>query len=207
MSDCKDYGFMTRALHAGWDCDPATGALGLPVYATAAYQFRDGAHAERLFNLEEEGFTYSRIANPTVKAFEDTLASLEGGVGAVALASGQAALSHIAATLCEAGTNVVVSRKVYGGTLTFLQNLLTRFGVEVILVDGRFSPRLSGLLSSTSRRWRRFRASRAVRACRSSWTTPSRRRRYAARSSGARISSSIRLRSIFPASATSWAER
>ena len=95
MADCKDYGFMTRALHAGWDCDPATGALGLPIYATAAYQFHDGAHAERLFNLEEEGFTYSRIANPTVKAFEDTLASLESGVGAVALASGQAALSHI----------------------------------------------------------------------------------------------------------------
>ena len=102
MADCKDYGFMTRALHAGWDCDPATGALGLPIYATAAYQFHDGAHAERLFNLEEEGFTYSRIANPTVKAFEDTLASLESGVGAVALASGQAALSHIAAALCEA---------------------------------------------------------------------------------------------------------
>ena len=136
MADCKDYGFMTRALHAGWDCDPATGALGLPIYATAAYQFHDGAHAERLFNLEEEGFTYSRIANPTVKAFEDTLASLESGVGAVALASGQAALSHIAAALCEAGTNVVLSRKVYGGTLTFLQNLLTRFGVEVIMVDG-----------------------------------------------------------------------
>lgn len=136
MADCKDYGFMTRALHAGWDCDPATGALGLPIYATAAYQFHDGAHAERLFNLEEEGFTYSRIANPTVKAFEDTLASLESGIGAVALASGQAALSHIAAALCEAGTNVVLSRKVYGGTLTFLQNLLTRFGVEVIMVDG-----------------------------------------------------------------------
>ena len=110
MADCKDYGFMTRALHAGWDCDPATGALGLPIYATAAYQFHDGAHAERLFNLEEEGFTYSRIANPTVKAFEDTLASLESGAGAVALASGQAALSHIAAALCEAGTNVVLSR-------------------------------------------------------------------------------------------------
>ena len=71
-----------------------------------------------------------------MKAFEDTLASLEGGVGAVALASGQAALSHIAAALCEAGTNVVLSRKVYGGTLTLLQNLLTRFGVEVIMVDG-----------------------------------------------------------------------
>ncbi len=136
MADGKGYGFMTRALHAGWEYDPATGALGLPIYATAAYQFQDGAHAARLFNLEEEGFTYARIANPTVKAFEDTLCSLEGGAGAVALASGQAALAHIVSALCVAGTNVVVSRKVYGGTLTLLQNLFSRFGVEAIFVDG-----------------------------------------------------------------------
>ncbi len=136
MKGSKDYGFMTRALHAGWDHDPATGALGLPIYATAAYQFRDSAYAARLFNLEEDGYTYSRIVNPTVRAFEDTLNSLEGGSGAVALASGQAALAHILAALCEAGTNVVVSRKVYGGTIAYLQNVLSRFGVETILVDG-----------------------------------------------------------------------
>lgn len=136
MADEKKSGFMTRALHEGWNCDPATGALGLPIYATAAYQFRDGAHAERLFNLEEEGFIYSRLGNPTVKAYEDTLNSLEGGVGALALSSGQSALAHIVAALCEAGTNVVVSRQVYGGTLTLLQNLFSRFGVQPIFVDG-----------------------------------------------------------------------
>ena len=136
MADGKKFGFMTRALHEGWNCDPATGALGLPIYATAAYQFHDGAHAARLFNLEEDGFIYSRLGNPTVKAYEDTLNSLEGGVGALALSSGQSALAHIVATLCDAGTNVVVSRQVYGGTLTLLQNLFSRFGVEPIFVDG-----------------------------------------------------------------------
>ncbi|MBQ9882650.1 MAG: O-acetylhomoserine aminocarboxypropyltransferase/cysteine synthase [Synergistes sp.] len=134
MTD-KKRGFMTKALHSGWESDPATGASGLPIYATSAYQFKDSAQAASLFNLEEDGFIYSRLANPTVKAYEDTLNVLEGGAGAVALASGQAAFAHLITALCSAGSNLVISRKVYGGTLTLMQNIFSRFGVEAILVD------------------------------------------------------------------------
>ena len=107
----KSCGFMTKALHSGWECDPATGASGLPIYATSAYQFKDSAQAAALFNLEEDGFIYSRLANPTVKAFEDTLNSLEGGASAIALASGQAAFAHLIAALCSAGSNLVISHR------------------------------------------------------------------------------------------------
>lgn len=135
MSDDKRYGFMTRALHAGWSGDPATGSAGLPIYATSAYYFRDSAHAASLFNLEEEGYIYSRLGNPTVQAFETQIAALEGGVGALAVSSGQAAFTHLIATLCSSGDNLVISRKVYGGTLTLMQNIFSRFGVGLILVD------------------------------------------------------------------------
>ena len=135
MEENKKRGFMTKALHSGWSCDSATGAAGLPIYASSAFQFRDSAHAAGLFNLEESGFIYSRLANPTVQAFETGLNALEGGVGTLATASGQAALAHLITALCSSGTNLVVSRKVYGGTLTLLQNIFSRFGVETILVD------------------------------------------------------------------------
>ncbi len=135
MEENKKRGFMTKALHSGWSCDSATGAAGLPIYASSAFQFRDSAHAVGLFNLEESGFIYSRLANPTVQAFETGLNALEGGVGTLATASGQAALAHLITALCSSGTNLVVSRKVYGGTLTLLQNIFSRFGVETILVD------------------------------------------------------------------------
>lgn len=135
MKDNKNYGFMTKALHAGWECDPATGSSGLPIYATSAYQFKDSAQAASLFKLEEEGYIYSRLANPTVKAFEDGLNALEGGCGAIALSSGQAALAHLVAALCSSGSNLVVSRKVYGGTVTLLQNVFSRFGIETKFVD------------------------------------------------------------------------
>ena len=135
MEENKNRGFMTKALHSGWSCDSATGAAGLPIYASSAFQFRDSAHAAGLFNLEEDGFIYSRLANPTVQAFEVGLNALEGGVGTLATASGQAAFAHLITALCSSGTNLVVSRKVYGGTLTLLQNIFSRFGVETILVD------------------------------------------------------------------------
>lgn len=133
---CSYTGFMTKALHAGWKCDPATGAAGLPIYASSAFQFPNSEYAAGLFNLENEGFIYSRLGNPTVAAFEAGLNALEGGVGALATSSGQAAMTHVVAALCSAGTNLVVSKKVYGGTLTLIQNLFSRFGVETKLVDG-----------------------------------------------------------------------
>ena len=136
MSDKKkNFGMMTRALHSGWKNDPATGASGLPVYITSAYQFKSTEHAARLFSLSEEGHIYSRLSNPTVSAFEEGLNSLEGGSGCLALSSGQSAFTHLIAALCSAGDNMVVSKKIYGGTLTLLQNVFSRFGIETILVD------------------------------------------------------------------------
>ena len=128
-------GIRTKALHSGWKCDPATGASGLPIYASSAFQFKNTEFAAGLFNLEEEGFIYSRLANPTVCAFEEGLNSLEGGVGCLATSSGQAAFTHLIAALCSSGDNLVVSRKVYGGTLTLLQNVFSRYGVDTILID------------------------------------------------------------------------
>ena len=136
MSDKKkNFGMMTRALHSGWKNDPVTGASGLPVYITSAYQFKSTEHAARLFSLSEEGHIYSRLSNPTVSAFEEGLNSLEGGSGCLALSSGQSAFTHLIAALCSAGDNMVVSKKIYGGTLTLLQNVFSRFGIETILVD------------------------------------------------------------------------
>lgn len=136
MTEQKKQGLMTKALHSGWKCDPATGASGLPIYASSAFQFKNTAHGASLFNLEENGFIYSRLSNPTVNAFEEGLNALEGGVGCVATASGQAALTHLITALCSAGDNIVASGKIYGGSLTLLQNVFTRFGVETIFVDG-----------------------------------------------------------------------
>ena len=112
MSDKKkNFGMMTRALHCGWKNDPATGASGLPIYITSAYQFKNTDHAARLFSLSEEGHIYSRLSNPTVSAFEEGLNSLEGGSGCVALSSGQSAFTHLIAALCSCGDNMVVSKK------------------------------------------------------------------------------------------------
>ena len=128
-------GMMTRALHAGWSHDPATGSFGLPVYMTAGYRFESPEMAMRLFELEEPGHLYSRISNPTVAAFEQGLASLEGGVDCVATASGQAAFSHLLSALCSAGDHVVAGRRLYGGTLTLLKNVFGRLGVSCTIVE------------------------------------------------------------------------
>ena len=128
-------GMMTRALHAGWSHDSATGSFGLPVYMTAGYRFDSPEMAMRLFELEEPGHIYSRISNPTVAAFEQGLASLEGGVDCVATASGQAAFTHVLAALCSEGDHVVAGRRLYGGTLTLLRNFFSRMGVSSSIVE------------------------------------------------------------------------
>lgn len=130
-----DMGLMTRALHAGWRSDPATGAFGLPIYMTAGYEFRDTEYAAELFALERPGYIYSRLGNPTVAAFEEALVSIEGGVAAVAASSGQAAFTMLVTALASAGDHIVVARSSYGGTLTLLKNLFGRFGVEVDVID------------------------------------------------------------------------
>lgn len=133
--DIKSKGLMTRALHAGWRSDPATGAFGLPIYVTAGYEFRSTEHAADVFALDEPGYIYSRLGGPTAAAFEEALCAIDGGVAAVAASSGQAAFTLLVAALASAGDHVIVSRSSYGGTLTLLKNLFGRFGVEVDMVN------------------------------------------------------------------------
>ena len=133
MSD-KKFGFRTRALHAGTSPDPQTGARALPIYQTTAFVFEDTEDAGNLFALQKYGNIYSRIANPTVAALEEKIASLEGGLGAVATASGQAAQFLTFAALAGSGDHVVASSNLYGGTLTQLDVTLRRFGVDTTFI-------------------------------------------------------------------------
>ena len=130
-------GFDTLALHAGQSPDPATGARAVPVYQTTSYVFRDTEHAASLFNMERAGHVYSRISNPTVAVFEERISALEGGVGAVATASGQAALHLAIATLMGAGGHVVASSALYGGSHNLLAYTLKRFGIDTTFVKAR----------------------------------------------------------------------
>ena len=127
--------FSTRSVHAGEDPDPATGARATPIYQTTAYQFDDADHAADLFALEEAGNVYSRLMNPTNAALEERIASLEGGVGAVATASGMAALDVTTFLLASAGDNIVSSSALYGGTYTYLTHSVERRGVSTRFVD------------------------------------------------------------------------
>ncbi len=125
----------TLALHAGWRADPATGAVAVPIYQTTSYQFRDTQHAENLFALKELGNIYTRLGNPTTDVLEKRVAALEGGVAALAVASGQAASAFAIQNLARAGDNVVSSTDLYGGTWNLFANTLKDQGVEVRFVD------------------------------------------------------------------------
>ncbi|WP_132058030.1 O-acetylhomoserine aminocarboxypropyltransferase/cysteine synthase family protein [Halorussus amylolyticus] len=127
--------FDTRSLHAGHGADPATGARAPPIYQTTSYAFEDAEHAADLYALDAEGDVYSRISNPTTRALERRLASLEGGTGAVATASGMAALDSLTLVLADAGDNVVCSTDTYGGTTAYLQHTASKRGVEARFVD------------------------------------------------------------------------
>ena len=129
--------FETLSLHGGHRPDSDFGARAVPIYQTTSYVFQDVDHAAGLFNLERQGHIYSRISNPTVAVFEERVAALEGGVGSVATASGQAALWLAISTLASAGDHIVCSRNVYGGTNNLLTQTLPRFGISTTLVDPR----------------------------------------------------------------------
>jgi O-acetylhomoserine (thiol)-lyase len=129
--------FDTLSLHAGQRPDPATRSRAVPIYQTTSYLFEDTEHAASLFNLERAGHIYSRISNPTVAVLEERLCALEGGVGAVATASGQAALHLIIATLMGAGGHIVASARIYGGSHNLFVHTLPRFGIGATLVDPR----------------------------------------------------------------------
>lgn len=135
MKEAEYKGFTTKALHCGWNYDPTTGSFALPIYATAAYKLPSVDEAAALFSLEKSGHTYSRISNPTVAAFEEKIAALEGGAAAVATSSGQAAFAHLVMLLCKEGDHIVAERSSYGGTITLLKNLFSKFGVTTSFVD------------------------------------------------------------------------
>jgi O-acetylhomoserine (thiol)-lyase len=134
MTD-REWGFRTRAVHAGGRPDPATGARAVPIYQTTSFVFEDTADAADLFALQKYGNIYSRIANPTVAAFEERLASLEGAIGAVAASSGMAAELMTVVALAGAGDHIVSSSALYGGTHTLFDVTLRRLGIETTFVD------------------------------------------------------------------------
>jgi O-acetylhomoserine (thiol)-lyase len=137
MVDPKFFKFDTLSLHAGQQPDPATGARAVPIYQTTSYLFPDVDHAAALFNLERAGHIYTRISNPTTAVFEERVAALEGGVGAVATASGQAALHLAVATLMGAGGHIVASGSIYGGSHNLFTHTLPRFGISATFVHPR----------------------------------------------------------------------
>ncbi|MBC6407761.1 MAG: O-acetylhomoserine aminocarboxypropyltransferase/cysteine synthase [Rhodobacteraceae bacterium] len=135
MTTSPTYGFDTLQIHAGARPDPATGARQTPIYQTTAYVFRDAAHAAALFNLQEVGFIYSRLTNPTVAVLQERIATLEGGAGAVCCASGHAAQIMALFPLMGPGRNLVASSRLYGGTVTQFNQTIRRFGWEARFVD------------------------------------------------------------------------
>ncbi len=133
--EAREFGFETRQLHAGQRPDPNTGARAVPIFQTTSYVFEDPESAAAYFNLQEYGNTYSRIMNPTTAVFEERMANLEGGTGAVAFASGIAAQAAALFTLLEPGDHVVSSSALYGGTVNQLKHLFRKMNVELTWVD------------------------------------------------------------------------
>ncbi len=138
MSDGPGFnGFETLALHAGQRPDPTTGSRAVPIYQTTSYQFRDTEHAANLFGLREAGNIYTRIMNPTTDVLEQRIAALEGGVGGLALASGQAAETLSILNLASVGDNIISSTDLYGGTYNLFRHTLPKLGITTTFVDGR----------------------------------------------------------------------
>ncbi|KAA9009806.1 O-acetylhomoserine aminocarboxypropyltransferase/cysteine synthase family protein [Histidinibacterium aquaticum] len=134
MADTKQ-GFDTIQIHGGAVPDPSTGARQTPIYQSTSYVFKDADHAARLFNLEEVGFIYSRLTNPTINALQDRITALEGGAGTVCCSSGHAAQIMALFPLMGPGKNVVASTRLYGGTVTQFSNTIKRFGWSASFVD------------------------------------------------------------------------
>lgn len=135
MTDGPTYGFDTLQIHAGARPDPATGARQTPIHQSTAFVFRDSDHAAALFNLQEVGFIYSRLTNPTIAVLQERIATLENGVGAVCCSSGHAAQIMALFPLMQPGCNVVASNRLYGGTITQFSQTIKRFGWSAKFVD------------------------------------------------------------------------
>lgn len=155
MSDDKrsvpETGFDTLSLHGGQRPDPTTGARATPIYQSASFVFPDTDFAVGLFNIERAGHVYSRLSNPTNAVLEERIAALEGGVGAIATASGQAATHLAIATLCSAGDHIVASRSLYGGTHNLLDYTLPRFGIDTTFVDPRSPGQFKSAIKSNTK--------------------------------------------------------
>ncbi|HDZ19699.1 hypothetical protein LCGC14_0015440 [marine sediment metagenome] len=152
MSDNLDqYGLGTLALHAGQEPDPTTGARAVPIYATASYVFKDTDHAADLFALKEFGNIYSRLMNPTNDVLEKRLAAMDGGVGGLAFASGQAAITAAVLTITHAGQNLVSSTSLYGGTWTLFSQTFKKLGVEVRYFDPDHPEQIETLVDENTR--------------------------------------------------------
>ncbi|GEL77705.1 O-acetylhomoserine aminocarboxypropyltransferase/cysteine synthase family protein [Tenuibacillus multivorans] len=135
MSEEKHYRLETVGVHEGLKADPVTGSRALPIYQTNSYQFQNTDHAANLFRLQEEGYIYSRIGNPTVAALEERVAQLEGGIGGLAFASGMAAISTAIFNLAEVGDEVVSASTLYGGTYNLFSTTLPKHGIKTHFVD------------------------------------------------------------------------
>src|SRR5947209_15027924 len=151
MTDPRAFGFDTRAVHAGQRPDAYTGARAVPIFQTTSYVFEDTESAAAYFNLQEYGNTYSRIMNPTVATFEERVASLEGGVGGVAFASGLAAQAAAFFTLLRPGDHVVASSALYGGSVTQLKHLLGKLSVGLNFVDPESTDAWKGALQENTK--------------------------------------------------------
>ncbi len=147
----REYGLGTLCLHAGYEPDPSHGSRAVPIVATTSYVFRDTEHAANLFALKEPGFIYSRIMNPTCDAFEQRMAALDGGVGALALSSGQSAIYVALLTLLRAGQNFISATSLYGGTWTLYTQTLPKMGIEVKFFDPARPESIGDLADSKTR--------------------------------------------------------
>jgi len=152
MAKDREFGFNTKSLHAGQRPDPTTGARAMPIYQTTSYVFEDTEHAANLFALQRFGNIYTRIMNPTTSAFEERVAALEGGVGALATASGQAAQFLTIFTLMDPGHEIVASSTLYGGTYTqFDISMRKKMGINTIFVDSRDPENFRRAITSKTR--------------------------------------------------------
>lgn len=141
----------TIAVHGGYRPDPTTRAVAVPIYQTVAYAFDDTQHAADLFDLKVTGNIYTRIMNPTTDVLEQRLAALEGGIGALALASGQAAITYAIQTIAEAGDNIVASSALYGGTYNLFAHTLPQFGIQTRFADYRDPDAFAGLIDDRTK--------------------------------------------------------
>ena len=131
----KNFRFETLQVHAGQVADPTTGSRAVPIYQTTSYVFRDSEHAANLFALKEPGNIYTRIMNPTTDVLEQRVAALDGGVGALGVASGSAAITYTIMNVAEAGDEIVAASTLYGGTYALLKNTLPKYGIKTTFVD------------------------------------------------------------------------